>query len=408
MRDFTGRDIQNDIPSSGEDLCSVQNQKKMKKLATILIYLTSAIALLAQENQDKVIQRIDRLLEKELKKENVHNVFLSLYSPTDDFEWHMAKGTFKDGREVSIQNPFYTASIGKTFTATAIGILVDQGKISFEDPIAKYLTPELMEGLHIMDGVDYGNSIKVSHLLQHTSGIPDYLEEPIDGSPSMLDLILTEPNRFWEPEALISFSKDHFKPTFAPGTDYNYTDTEYVLLGLIIEKIGAMKLHEFFFKHIFTPLQMDHTYLNLRSKPIQPTAQMAEMYAGTHEISTIKSLSADWAGGAIVSTGKDLIRFQKALREGDLLSSETFKEMQKWVKETKGMSYGYGLRKISFKKLFPILPNWEVIGHSGMNGTSMYYCPDLNMYLVGTLNQLEASKDAVMLMVKVLMECKKR
>ena len=72
------------------------------------------------------------------------------------------------------------------------------------------------------------------------------------------------------------------------------------------------------------------------------------------------------------------------------------------------MSYGYGLRKISFKQLFPILPDWEVIGHSGMNGTSMYYCPDLDMYLVSTLNQLETSKDAVMLMVKVLMECKKR
>lgn len=304
--------------------------------------------------------------------------------------------------------PFYTASIGKTFTATAIGMLVDQGKINFEDPIAKYLSPELMEGLHILDGMDYGDSIRVSHLLQHTSGIPDYLGEPLDDSPGMLDLIVTEPNRFWEPEELIAFSKDHFKPTFAPGTDYFYTDTEYVLLGLIIENIGEMKLHEFLLEHIFIPLKMEHTYLNLRSKPIQPTAQMAEMYAGTHEISTIKSLSADWAGGAIVSTGNDLISFQIALREGDLLSAETFKEMQKWIKETKGMSYGYGLRKISFKQLFPILPNWEVIGHSGMNGTSMYYCPDLDMYLVGTLNQLEGSKDAVMLMVKVLMECKKR
>ena len=124
--------------------------------------MTSTIALLAQENQDKVIQKIDRLLEKELKKENVHNVFLSLYSPTDDFEWHMAKGTFKDGREVSIQNPFYTASIGKTFTATAIGILVDQGKISFEDPIAKYLSPELMEGLHDMDAATYLRNSRLS------------------------------------------------------------------------------------------------------------------------------------------------------------------------------------------------------------------------------------------------------
>lgn len=81
--------------------------------------------------------------------------------------------------------------------------------------------------------------------------------------------------------------------------------------------------------------------------------------------------------------------------------------MQTWTNETKGMEYGYGLRKIDFKELSPVLPKWTVIGHSGLNGTSMYYCPDLDMYLVGTLNQLSASKDAVMLMVKVLMLCKK-
>ncbi len=379
----------------------------MKKLTLLIFSLTVATLLIAQNNHQKVIKKLDRLLEKELKKEGVNNVFMSIYSPSKNFEWHDAKGSYMDGREVTIQHPFYTASIGKTFTATAIGLLVDQEKIRFNDPIARYLPNEIMDGLHVLDGVDYGDSITIAHLLQHTSGLPDYFGEPLDGSPGIFDLIMSEPSRFWEPKELIAFSKAHFKPPFAPGTGYYYTDTEYVLLGMIIENISEMKLHEFFERQIFSPLEMQQTYLNLRSAPSLPTPDMAEMYADEYEVSTFKSLSADWAGGAIVSTGKDLITFLVGLREGKLLSVETFNEMQQWVPESKGMSYGYGLRKIVLKELSPILPQWEAVGHSGLNGTSMYYCSDLDIYLAGTLNQLAASKAAVILMVKTLMACKK-
>lgn len=380
----------------------------MNKLGLLLIGITLATALYAQNNHDRVIKSLDQLLEQELKKEEIHNVFMSIYSPSKDFEWHMAKGTFQDGREVTLKNPFYTASIGKTFTATAIGILVDKGMIRFDDPISEYLPKEIMEGLHILDDIDYGDSINVSHLLQHTSGLPDYFsQETPDGSPSIFDLIMSEPDRFWEPEDLISFSKAHFKPSLAPGTGYYYTDTEYVLLGMIIEKISGIALHEFLATHIFIPLEMNHTYLNQRSEAGQPTKAMAEMYAGQYEISALKSLSADWAGGAIVSTGKNLNRFQEALWSGALVSEETLQKMQQWTDETIGMSYGYGLRKITFKELSADFPNWEVIGHSGSNGTSMYYCPDFDIYLAGTLNQLEASKEAVGLIVKILMKCEK-
>ncbi len=379
----------------------------MKKLVLLLFSITIANALFAQKDHEKTIKRLDQLIEKELKMENVHNVFMSVYSPSNDFEWHTARGTFRDGREVTIEHPFYTASIGKTFTASAIGMLVDQEKIRFDDPIAIYLPDETMIGLHVLDGVDYGDSITVAHLLQHTSGLPDYFGDPVDGSPGIFDLIISEPDRCWKPDELIAFSKRHFKPVFAPGNGYYYTDTEYVLLGMIIERVSKMKLHEFFTRYIFQPLEMHHTYLNLRSEPNKSVPGMTEMYAGEYEVGSFRSLSADWAGGAIVSTGKDLIAFFSGLREGKLVSADTYKEMQQWIPETKGMSYGFGLRKISFKELSPLLPLWEAIGHSGLNGTSMYYCPELDIYLAGTLNQLEASKDAVILMAKVLMACKK-
>jgi len=378
----------------------------MKKLSLLFIGMAIATSLIAQSNRDLVINKIDLLLERELEKEHIQNVFLSLYSPSRNFEWHAAKGQFKNGNELTVENPYYTASVGKTYTAAAIGILVDAGKIQFNDLISTYLPDEIMDGLHVLNGVDYGDSITNAHLLQHISGIADYFgQSTMDGSPSMFDLIMIEPQRFWQPKELIDFAKAHFKPSFAPGSDYFYTDTEYILLGLVIEEVSGLSLHAFFEEYIFKPLEMNNTYLNQRSAPIRPTTQIAEMYAGEYEISTFRSLSADWAGGAVVSTGKDLIAFQEAIMNGKLVSNETLNKMKEWTEETQGMEYGYGLRKISLQRLDPRLPNWSLIGHSGLNGTSMYYCPDLDIYLAGTLNQLEASRGAVMLMVKVLLEC---
>ena len=377
-----------------------------KTILLLLLGLEMVCSVLAQDKRDTVIYTIDHLLEEELRKENVKNVFLSLYSPSRNFEWSTAKGFFKDGSKVTTDNPYYTASVGKTFTATVIGILVDREKIQFDDPISKYLSGDLMEGLHVLNGVDYGDSITVEHLLQHTSGLADYFDDTtVDGSPTMFDLIMMEPHRFWQPEELIAFAKAHFEPAFAPGTGYTYTDTEYVLLGIIIEEISGMNFHEFLAEKIFAPLKMNQTYVNQRSEAIETTGTLAEMYASEYELSTFRSLSADWAGGAVVSTGSDLIVFQEALMNGKLVSLETLNNMQQWTEESKGMVYGFGLRKISLNELDTTLPNWELIGHSGLNGTSMYYCPNLDIYLAGTLNQLEASRDAVILMVKVLMQC---
>lgn len=380
----------------------------MKKSPSLLLAFLISISLWSQQSHEKVSKRLHKLMEKELKKADIHNVYLSVYSPSKDFNWHAAKGQFQDGREVTTDHPYYTASIGKTFTATAIAILVDDGILNFEDPISKYLSKDVMENLHVLNQVDYGDSIQIKHLLQHTSGLADYFsEETVDGSPTLFELILKEPNKVWRPEELINFSKAHFQPSFTPGSGYAYTDTEYVLLGLIIEQLSGLAFHDFLTKHIFQPLQLQYTYLNLATNPQQADVQMAEMYFDEEEISSYKSLSADWAGGAIVSTGKELIHFHRALLSEQLVSEEVLNEMQNWTAESKGMSYGFGLRKINFKDLSAVLPNWEVIGHSGLNGTLMYYCPDLDLYLAGTLNQLEASKASVILMVKVLMACKK-
>ena len=112
-----------------------------------------------------------------------------------------------------------------------------------------------------------------------------------------------------QPQELLQFYKNNLSAKFVPGTSYHYTDTEYILLGLIIEHISKKPLHQFFSSEIFTPLNLTSTYLNLKSDPLKKTGKMMKVMVEDIDISNFKSLSADWAGGGIVSTNSDLIAF---------------------------------------------------------------------------------------------------
>jgi D-alanyl-D-alanine carboxypeptidase len=197
------------------------------------------------------------------------------------------------------------------------------------------------------------------------------------------------------------------KPLFIPGTGYSYSDTGYILLGLIIENISGMDLHDFFKLHIFKPLNMNNTYMHLRNEPILPTENMVELYVNNLEISTFKSLSLDWAGGGLVSTAQDLNRFQVALFNHGFLKAETLKKMQKWKQESKGLYYGYGLRKVRTSERFPYLTNLSLIGHTGSTSSFMFYCPELDIYLSGTFNQTSSVKQSLMTPIKILTSIKR-
>jgi len=352
---------------------------------------------------EEIHSKTEEYFSDELQKKHIHNAFLTIYSPSNEIDWIFSGGHFADGKEVIASNPFYTASIGKTFTATSIALLVDQQKLSFNDPISMYLPDSVMLNLHHFKGIDYSHEITIAHLLQHTSGLPDYFEDStVDGSPNIMELLVSNPDKYWYPTETIEFAKTKMKPLFKPGTDYHYTDTEYVLLGLIIEKVSSTALHDFLREHFFIPLNMKYSYMLYRSNAINQTGMLSEIFVGDDEVLSMKSLSADWAGGGLVSTGADLIRFQEALFSGKIVKESTLAAMQQWIPETHGMKYGYGLRRIVFKELFPILPDLTLIGHSGSTGSFMYYCPEIGVYLSGTLNQTDEVKESVKLLVKIL------
>ncbi|XCF07270.1 serine hydrolase domain-containing protein [Tamlana crocina] len=347
-------------------------------------------------------KEVKKLFNTELEKEAIKSAFLHVYSKSKGINIQLAESKINSEDNININSPFYTASITKMLTATAIGILKDYKKLNFEDEIHKYLPESLVENLHVLDGKEYSKELTIAHLLQHTSGLPDYFtDSTIDESPNIINQLLLDTNKLWSPQEIIQFTKNKMEPHFAPGKDYHYTDTEYVLLALIIEKVSGLSLGEFFHEFIFKPLGMDSSYVNLKSPSKKTKLKIAKFYAGDIELSSFKSLSADWGGGGLVSTTQDLIRFLKAFNEDLIVKKETRYTMQNWVYETVGMEYGFGIRKVSFKEKLNT-DDLELIGHTGSTASFLWYCPQLDTYIAGTLNQIEASKSTLNLVREIL------
>ena len=205
----------------------------MKHLFLGLIFLVGLSAIAQQTTETTIKQRF----KTELEKENIKSGILHVYSESRGINIQIAESK-EDS--ISIDHPFYTASITKMFTATAISILKDQNKLNFEDKITQYLPDSLVNSLHVLDGKDYSKDLTISHLLQHTSGLPDYFtDETSDGSPNIINQLLMNPNKLWSAEEIIQFTKEKMTPHFVPDEGYHYTDTEYVLLALIIENVSS-------------------------------------------------------------------------------------------------------------------------------------------------------------------------
>jgi CubicO group peptidase (beta-lactamase class C family) len=372
-------------------------------MRTNLPFVLLLFISLSSFGQQHINNDIEKLFYAQLEKDNVYNASLQVYSKSKGIDIQLSDSDDSTGTPLTMDNPIYTASITKMFTAAAIGILKDNGKLNFEDKIYRHLSPLLTDKLHVFGGTDYSNEITIAHLLQHTSGLPDYFTgTTLDGSPNVINQLLVDTDKSWSPQEMIKFTKEKMKPHFIPGQGYHYTDTEYVLLALIIEKVSGTSLDQFFRQSIFEPLGMDASYINLKSAPIKKQPPMAQFYAGDIALSSIQSLSADWGGGGLVSTTQDLIQFLSAFEEDKIVKKETRLAMQHWVHETKGMEYGFGIRKVSFNNLFDTDTHLEVIGHTGSTASFLWYCPQLDTYIAGTLNQLEASKSTVELVYDIL------
>lgn len=227
-------------------------------------------------------------------------------------------------------------SITKQFTAAAIMLLADQGKLSISDDINKYLP----------DYPTRGATITLENLLTHTSGIRSYTEMRKHAEIMRDDMTVQQ---------MIDFFKDE-RLEFQPGERFSYSNSGYFLLGAIIEKVSGMPYAEFMEKHIFEPLHMEHTAYD-RNQPTVP--QPVKGYTATRngfEPAPLISMTQPYAAGALRSNVDDLALWNDAISTGKLLSSESWKRMFTSSMLNSGASTGYGygwfIRKMNGVEVF--------------------------------------------------------
>ncbi|NTW61494.1 beta-lactamase family protein [Candidatus Saccharibacteria bacterium] len=284
----------------------------------------------------------------------------------------------------SVKNqPFHIASIGKMLTATIIGILIDKKIIELDELVSKYFSDQELDGLFIYEGIDHKDQVTIRHLLTHTSGIADYFESKVNADSPFVEQIMRNPDKKWVPNMLVDFARTK-QSAVGPIGQYFYSDTGYVLIGLLIEKATSKSFSQVLDEYIFRPLEMNDSYLMFYGKPVNDTVDIAPIYFNGNEVSKLNLLSCDWAGGGIISTTRDLLRFQKAFWSGQIVSEQYIKIMSEINNKFRsGMHYGMGMMELRYEEFFFLLRGLpRPLGHSGILSTHMYYDKDDDVHLI--------------------------
>lgn len=301
--------------------------------------------------------------------------------------------------------PYHVASIGKLFTAVLAFRAAEQARLSLSDPITKFFNPQQTQGLFVIDQTDHATDVTVLHLLQHTSGIADYFEGKSSATSSFFSDVLQQPHHLYTPWELVEYTRKHQNALCTPGSAFNYSDTGYVLLGLLLEQAFGLPFYTLLDQEIFAPLGMHDSYLAFSPSALTPSRQTPEkIWFNNTEISQFTSLSCDWAGGGVFSTTQDLLAFQLALRSGKLISAEHLQMMDTCPhKFEPGIYYGTGGMEIHFKDFFFMLGHLPKLkGHIGILATHMFYDPDRGISVVLNLGDNTRMEESFRLLIDLL------
>lgn len=197
-------------------------------------------------------EKYEKVFNKFTDSKKIHQAILLIESANGKFSFCKGYG----GKE--IDSPFLMASITKLFTTTCILILQEQGKLSLNDKIIKYIDSNTLSGIHVYRGRDYSLELTISDLLFQTSGLPDVF---LEGKDSVSNRIINEDFYFDFSDMITTVKK--LKPHFEPGREGKayYADINFDILGEIIEKVSGLSLSKAYKKYIITPLGLMNTYL---------------------------------------------------------------------------------------------------------------------------------------------------
>jgi D-alanyl-D-alanine carboxypeptidase len=352
----------------------------------------TAIATLAATATPVTPKEIDLALAVELQHAldqlvadgKIPGAALALHIP-GQVPWTGASGFANQDRSQPMEptTQIRIASISKVFTAVVVLQMMEEGKLDLDTPIAAWF-PQL---------VPDADTTTVHNLLNHTSGLYDYLEDK-----QFLAQAFAAPDYDWAPEELVAYAAQH-RSAFRPGTKgaWDYSSTNYVILGMVIEEVTGHSLAHEMRERIFIPLGLEHTFF---APDDEVRGMVARGYRHRNDQTNL-SLSFAFATANMVSTVSDVQRFGDALFGGRLLRPETL-EMMFTFENGKGqynmpaLEYGLGV----MRNQLPVGPDAAgrarpmgasmVMGHTGGFGgfrTALWYAPESGITIALGMNQ---------------------
>jgi D-alanyl-D-alanine carboxypeptidase len=324
---------------------------------------------------------LNQIAQKMQRNKSVFGAVLCVEKGDSSISWVGGVGNMK------AEDRYFIASVTKLYVTAVMLMLRAENSVTFTDNIYKYFPEELINGIHVLDGVDYTRDISIAHLLSNTSGIPDYFYYDKPKGEAATDLMQGN-DQPWPLDKAIQRAKT-LKPKFKPGQKgkVHYSDTNYQLLGGIIEKVTGKWIGDVFKEYIFQQLNLKDTYA---FQDINDTTPVP-FYYKSQEVRSPRYMASVTAEGGIVSTAKETMVFLKAFFNSFFFPKETLGEL----KENWNMIYfpgqfyfGLGLEKLWTPRLFsPFKPIKEVLGFWGQTGAFAFYNPETDLYFTGTINQ---------------------
>lgn len=331
-------------------------------------------------------RQLQRLIDAEAGR--THTVLLAVQSGD-------TRINFRGGAGASADAPFYIASVTKMFTATVIMQLRDQGLIDLDTTAQSILSQLDLSDLHTVKSHAFGPQLTIRHLLHQTSGLADYYEGDLarrlkQGKDQRYDLHdVLRMTRALPPQAA---------PDSGPAY---YSDTNWQLLGAIIETVTGRPFGDVVQTQICAPLGLKQTLVLAHNQVDQP-APLA-LYNGSRPLHLPLALSSMGPDGGIVSSLEDMLTFLKAYMGNTLFAPHNEADIKMFKKLFFPIQYGFGLMRFKLPRwmtLFRETP--ELVGHSGSSGSFAFYAPREDIYLTGTFNQINAPKRPFPFMMRVL------
>ena len=347
---------------------------KIKRL-TGLGFFMLALNINAQSFEDKFQQILDSVY---MANEAATGILIHVESPNHNISWSSAEGFSDTSRTTKLQanQPVLLASNTKTYVSAAILRLVEKGMLKLDEPVAKLLDDKSKDAL-TKDGYDL-NQITIRHLLSHTSGIHDYVDD------DYFKFVLDHPQYKWSREEQIQRALKIGEPLAKPGVAFNYADVNYLLLTKIIEKKTKtpfpLAIRDLLKYNELGLVQTWFKGLEILPKNIAP---FAHQYAKNFQYDSYQ-FNPSWdlyGGGGIASTAKEAALFYQYLFEAKIIEDNNIlREIYQYVLDDKVSKYCLGLYHFDF--------GFNLYYHGGWWGTSVNYSPETNTSIaVFTLNK---------------------